>query len=155
MKAKYLAFGVAIVATLLVSGVAQANIAHFKIRGEFAFPVDTCVETVPLTGKFQISINVTADNAGGFHFDQQITAIGEGIGELTGVMYRWNDAIKAANFHFTPGGTYVSHSVTKTSLVSEGSTENFMVFLHSQLTQTPDGEFVVDKFELRTECTPD
>ena len=154
MKAKLTAVALATVATFLVSSAAQANLAHFKIRGEFDFAVDTCVETVPLTGKFQFNINVTADRAGGFHFSQKVTAVGEGIGDLTGVMYRWNDTVTLASFSFTPGGTYVSHSVTKTALISQGSTDNFRVYLHSQLTQTPDGEFVVDKFELKTECTP-
>lgn len=154
MRGKWLAIALAMVSTCMVSNAAQANIAHFKVRGEFEFQVDTCVETVALKGKYQINVNVTGDAAGGFHFDQRIGALGEGIGELSGVMYRWNDTVTIASFSFTPGGTYVSHSVSKTALVSQGSTDNLLVFLHTQLTQTPDGEFVVEKFELRTECTP-
>jgi len=154
MRGKQLAIALAMVSTCVASSAAQANIAHFKVRGEFEFPVDTCVETVALKGKYQINVNVTADAAGGFHLDQRIGAIGEGIGELSGVMYRWNDTVTLDSFSFTAGGTYVSHSVSKTALVSQGSTDNLLVFLHTQFTQTPDGDLVVEKFELRTECTP-
>ena len=154
MKAKFMAPALLVVGSLVVGGMTQANAENIKVRGPFAFDVDTCQETVPISGKFQFNINVTEDKAGGFHFSWRVTAVGEGLGELSGVRYRWNDTVTIAAFNATAGGTFVSHAVTKTALISQGSLDNLRVFLHTQVTQTPDGEFVVDKFELKTDCAP-
>lgn len=152
MKQRNVIWTICLFSGLFYCGLASAAGAITSGKLPFAFPVDTCNETVELSGWFRTTFHILEDEGGGVHFISQLDAHGSGEGDLTGTSYRWNDSFEHAVENFTPGGRGSGNWIRRTNLISQGSMENSSFWLTAHYTITPDGDVVLERFDVTSEC---
>ena len=152
MRNNWPAIVLAAVSISMLTNVAQAKERiNASARGEFESTVETCLETVQLNNRYQLNLHATQDGAGGEHLRITILTVGEGLGELSGVMYRWNSTF-TEGIQRTSGGREILRRRDRIDLIGQGLTDNLFVSLVVEILITPDGEAVVQRFEVEGEC---
>ena len=117
----------------------------------FSFTVGGCGEPVEVSGAFHDHFQVRSDAAGGTHFEGHINAIGVGVGQLTGAIYNWNDAInEQGSFR---GAQQTFTSLQNTRLIGRGSAPDLHIQARFHITFTPDGMVSVVVSDFSTICS--
>ena len=79
-------------------------------------------------------------------------AHGEGVGDITGEKYRWNDSFEHYVEHWTAGGGITGNLIRRTNLISKGPLENTNNWLTAHFTLTPNGDVTVERFDFQSTC---
>ncbi len=117
----------------------------------FSFPgVATCAELVDVEGFFHPVFQFTADGAGGFHSKGHFNATGIGVGQSTGAIYNWNDAINFESNFRPPQETFTSQQ--SLLLVGRGDAVNQRLKALFHVTVTPNGVVNITADSFTQEC---
>jgi hypothetical protein len=113
--------------------------------------VSICTELVDVTGQFHPVFKFTADGNGGFHFKGHFNATGIGIGQSTGAIYNWNDAINEEDNFRAPQETFTSQRSLE--LIGRDQAANFRLRALFHVTVTPNGVVNITADNFTVDCS--
>lgn len=118
----------------------------------FEFPgVAICTELVDVTGQFHPVFKFTEDGNGGIHFKGHFNATGIGIGQSTGAIYNWNDAINQEDNFRAPQETFTFQQSLE--LIGRGQAANYRLRALFHVTVTPNGVVNITADNFTVDCS--
>ncbi len=133
--------------------LAQATTDTFVVKQPFNKTLfNPCTgEEVQFTGDILFLYRETRDPNGGFHIEQHTSGAGvTGTGE-SGTQYRLV-GVARQGVYFAPGETREATSVQSLRLVSNGSSDNYVLVTQIHVTFNANGEPTVVLFREDIEC---
>jgi hypothetical protein len=114
----------------------------------FAFSVNTCDETVDLSGVYHVVVASTTSASDNTTDRFHINAKGTGVGETSGATYQWNDAINQTQ-NIRDGAGIVISAPQTTALVGQGGVSDihFRARFHVTVNANGDLTVVIDQFD--------
>ena len=115
-----------------------------------AVVVNSCDNSfVDINSTFHTVISFTFDDTGGMHINVHQNINGQGVNEATGVKYVWNRVYNEAEILAVGTERTVAY---REPLISQGTTDNFVVYEKFHLTFTPTGEITSLHYDFEVEC---
>lgn len=140
---------ISLVAAMGLIFLSQVNAQSSEGRFPFSSLENVCGDVVEFDGLFHVVVNEVISNSGNITAKFHINAKGTGVGQTSGAVYQWNDAINET-LNLSKGG-----NLTRTqtfSLVSQGKTQNFKGHLTYHITVNANGEVTTEFENLSVEC---
>ena len=112
--------------------------------------VNSCNNSfVDINSTWHTVVSFTFDDAGGLHVIVHQNINGQGVDDITGVKYVWN---RVYNESFNREAGAERTVAYREPLISQGDTDNFMIFEKFHLTFTPNGEITSMHYDFEVEC---
>ena len=138
-----------LVAAMGLMLTSQLNAQSNQGWAPFATTVDICGELVDVEGEFHFVENSVISNSGNSTSKFHINAKGIGVGQTSGAVYQWNDAINES-LNLSKGGNY---TFTQTLLiVGQGKAPNFKGHLTYHITVNANGDVTTEFENLKIDC---
>ena len=112
--------------------------------------VNSCNNSsVDINSTWHTVVSFTFDDADGLHVIVHQNINGEGVDEATGVKYVWNRVYNESFNRDTGAERTVAF---REPLISQGATDNFVIYEKFHLTFTPNGEITSLHYDFEVEC---
>jgi hypothetical protein len=147
MKRNLVIFSLVAAMGLMLTGqaIAQSSEGRFPFGGT----VDVCGELVDFEGEFHVVTNFVESKSGNVMSKFHINAKGTGVGQTSGAVYQWNDAINES-FNASKGLNFTGNQ--SWLLIGQGKAPNFKLNSTFHITINANGEVTAEVNNFSAEC---